>query len=123
MHTDFLGHGLTRMKHRWVNSRIRRSALDQCKSVVMDSASLTTASVADCLSRFRRLRSTLMLSAGGGCSTRLHQFHPRYPRLLSLCDADVFRLGEEAKGFLAAFAANAAGLHPTEGDTQVAHEP
>src|SRR5437764_11880983 len=40
-----------------------------------------------------------------------------------LCDADIFRLGEKAKGFLTAFAADAALFHAAEGDAQVAHEP
>src|SRR5450759_5613940 len=40
-----------------------------------------------------------------------------------LCDTDVLRLGEEAQGFVAAFAADAACLHAAEGDAQVAYEP
>ncbi len=40
-----------------------------------------------------------------------------------LCDADVFRLGEESKRFFAAFAADAACFHSAERDAQVAHEP
>lgn len=39
------------------------------------------------------------------------------------CDTDVLRLGEEAEGFFAAFAADAALFHAAEGDAQVAHEP
>ena len=40
-----------------------------------------------------------------------------------LSDADVFRLGEKAQGFVAAFAADAALFHAAEGDAQVAHQP
>src|SRR5213592_2594985 len=40
-----------------------------------------------------------------------------------LGDADIFRLGEKAKRFLTAFAADAALFHAAEGDAQVAHEP
>src|SRR5436190_12790466 len=41
----------------------------------------------------------------------------------SLRDADVFRLGEEAKRFFASFATDAALLHAAEGNTQVSDEP
>src|SRR5438132_2027451 len=43
--------------------------------------------------------------------------------MVLLCDADVFRFGEETYGFVAAFAADAAGFHSAEWDAQVAHEP
>src|SRR2546421_11766541 len=40
-----------------------------------------------------------------------------------LRDADVLRLGEEAQGFFAAFAADATLFHPAKGNAQVAHQP
>src|SRR3954467_7868458 len=56
----------------------------------------------------RNLRMSLPLS-NSGC------------RLL--CDADVLGLGEEAKGLVAAFAADPALFHAAEGHAQVADEP
>src|SRR5215203_1409897 len=45
-------------------------------------------------------------------------------QLLNLLrDADVLRLGEEVERFVAAFAADAALFHATEGDAQVADKP
>src|SRR5512133_1156985 len=41
----------------------------------------------------------------------------------SLRDADVFGLGEEAKRFFAAFAADAALFHAAEWNAQIAHQP
>ena len=38
-------------------------------------------------------------------------------------DADVFRLGEEAQRFFAAFAANTALFHAAKRDAEIAHEP
>ncbi len=38
-------------------------------------------------------------------------------------DADVFRLGEEAQCFFAAFAADAALFHSAKGNAQVAQKP
>src|ERR1700731_4030037 len=46
----------------------------------------------------------------------------RRPRTL-LRDANVLRLGEEAEGFVAAFAADAALFHAAERDPKVADEP
>ena len=43
--------------------------------------------------------------------------------LFLLRDADVLGLGEEAEGFLAAFAADAALFHAAEGDAEIADEP
>src|SRR6267143_2581564 len=50
----------------------------------------------------------------------INVFHMKFSLF---CDADVFWLGEEAEGFFAAFAADAALLHPAERDAQIAHEP
>lgn len=41
----------------------------------------------------------------------------------SFRDANVLWLGEEAKCFFTAFAADTAGFHTAEGNTQIAHQP
>src|SRR5947207_15501146 len=48
---------------------------------------------------------------------------PQTARMNSLRDADIFRFGEKAKRFFAAFAANTALFHAAERNAQIAHEP